>query len=96
MRLPSTRTYISGEADDQELAVAEIDQRAVGRRVGLPQPLEDDARRVGARRREQLPEHDLEQIAADEGFLARCSTSAAYSPGAWSLSGGAACARSSR
>ena len=58
-----------GRGGDQELALAEIDQRAVGRRVGLAQPMEDHARRVGAGIREELPGDDLEEIAAHKGSL---------------------------
>ena len=53
----------------QELALTEIDQRTLGRRVGPPQPLEHNARRVGAAFGEELTADHLEQIAADERIL---------------------------
>ncbi len=58
-----------GRGGDQKLAVAEIDQRAIRRRVGVAQPLEDDARQIGAAIGEKLARNHLEQIAADEGLL---------------------------
>ena len=43
------RTLIACAKDDPELqVVAEIDQGAIGRRVGLLEPLENDAGRVDA------------------------------------------------
>src|SRR5205814_2864927 len=54
---------------NQELALAKVDQRAIRRRVRLTQAVENRARRIRAARREQLAADDLEQIAADEGFL---------------------------
>ena len=65
-RRPSERTNISGDAADQELALAEIDQRAIGRRIDPAQPLEHFRRRALAGLGEQLPRHRLEQIAARE------------------------------
>ena len=50
----------------QEFAVAEIHQRAIGRRVDPAQPLEHFRRRALAGLGEQLPRHRLEQIAARE------------------------------
>ena len=54
---------------DKKLAGAEINQRAVGCRIGLFQPLKHGARRVGARAGEELAGDDLEQIAALERLL---------------------------
>ena len=51
----------------QEFAVAEIHQRAVGRRIDAAQPLKHFRRRALAGFGEQLPGHRLEQIAAREG-----------------------------
>ena len=48
----------------QEFAVAEIHQRAIGRRIDPAQPLEHFRRRALAGFGEQLPRHRLEQIAA--------------------------------
>ena len=65
-RRPSERTNISGEADDEKFAVAEIHQRAIGRRIDPAQPLKHFGRRALAGLGEQLPGHRLEQIAARE------------------------------
>src|SRR5439155_7830489 len=56
-----------GRCGDQELALAEVDQRAVGCGIGVAQPLEDNAWRVGAGIGEELADDDLEQIAASKG-----------------------------
>src|SRR5207244_13148997 len=56
-----------GRRGDEKLALAKVDQRAVGRRVGLAQPVEDDAWRVGAGIGEQLADDDLEEVAAGKG-----------------------------
>ena len=50
----------------QKFAVAEIHQRAIGRRVDAAQPLEHFGRRTLAGLGEQLPRHRLEQVAARE------------------------------
>src|SRR5207248_656923 len=56
-----------GRGSDQKLALAEVDQCAVGRRIGLAQAVKDDARRVGAKIGEELPGYDLEQVPALKG-----------------------------
>src|SRR5215472_3168211 len=56
-----------GRGGNQEFATAEIDQRTVRRGVGEAQPLEDDARRICAGIGKELPDHNLEQIAAGKG-----------------------------
>src|SRR5207244_13444436 len=56
-----------GRCGDQKLALAEVDQRAVGCGIGVAQPLEDNAWRVGAGIGEELADDDLEQIAASKG-----------------------------
>ena len=58
-----------GRRRNQKLALSEIDQRPVRRRIGPPQPAKDEARRVRAAGREKLAADDLEQIAAHEGLL---------------------------
>src|SRR5262249_34548956 len=52
---------------NEEFALSEVDQRTVGRRIGPPQAAEDHTRRISTRIGEQLPDHDLKQIAACEG-----------------------------
>ena len=54
---------------DQKLTLAEVDQGAIGGGVGLPQPVKDDARLVGAAVREELPAYHLKQIAAHKRRL---------------------------
>ena len=73
---------------DEEFAVAEIDQRAVRRRVGLAQPVEDE-RSAGRRTASanSWPGTTSNRSPRMNASLAG-ATSAAYSPGPWSLSGG--------
>ena len=49
-----------GRRGNQKLTLAEVDQCAVRGRIGLAQPVKHDARRVGAKIREELAGHDLE------------------------------------
>ena len=63
-RLPSRAHEHFRRGRHQKFAVAEVHQRAVGRRIDPAQPLEHFRRRALAGLGEQLPRHRLEQIAA--------------------------------
>ena len=58
-----------GRGGDQELAGAQVHQRAVRRRIEGAQPVEYRGRRVGAGLAELLTQHHLEEIAPAEGIL---------------------------
>src|SRR5439155_9523989 len=58
-----------GRGRDEKFALAEIYQRAIGRGVGAAQPVEDEARAVGARCRQELAGDYLEEIAANKRLL---------------------------
>ena len=68
-RLPSAAEQVVQAREAAEVLhedVAEVDQRPVGRRVGLAQPLEHRARWVGAAFGEELRADHLKQIAEME------------------------------
>ena len=88
--------YISGEADNQKLALAQIDQRAIGRRVGLAQPLEDDARRVGAGAANNCPGTTSNRSPRTKASLARLDERGIFARGVVALARASAGTRSSR